>query len=71
MLGQARLLAIAPGEFHKAAGATDGVPHRLVNKREIGRVRVEGVVTIDGIPGEVERVGDDEEDQEEVGDSRI
>jgi hypothetical protein len=39
----------------------------LVNQREVGGVGVERVVAIDGIPREVEGVGEDEEGEEEMG----
>ncbi len=57
MLGQAGLLPAAPGEFHKIAGAMHGVPHGLVDEREIGGVGVERIVPVDGVPRKIDRIG--------------
>lgn len=66
MFGQAGLLVVAPGQLHKAAGTEGGVPHGLVNQRQIGGVGVEGVVAVDAVPGKVEAIGQDEEGEEET-----
>ncbi len=57
------MLAIAPSEFHKAAGPAYGVPHRLVNQGKIGGVGIEGIMAVDGVARKVDGIGSDEESQ--------
>ena len=41
-----------------------GVPHGLVNQRQVGGVGIEGSVPVDGVPGEVDGIGEDEQNEE-------
>ena len=67
MLGQTGLLTVTPGELHKVAGTEHGVPHWLVDQRQVRGVGVEGVMAVEAVPGEVGGVGDDEEGKQDGG----
>jgi len=45
----------------------EGVPHRLINVREVRRERVERRVPLEAVGGEKEDVGQDESPEEEDG----
>ncbi len=58
VFGQTGLLMVAPGGFHKTPA--QGIPHCLVNQRQVRGVGAQRFISLDGIPGEVEGEYEDE-----------